>query len=528
MMSQGDQAPATGMAEALVGGGEMGVLRESETWYRSLFEAIDEGFCVIEAVGEPEAPSNYRYLVANPAFETHTGLHNVVGKTIRELLPDVEEDWLHTYDRVARTGEPLRFERFLAPLGRWLNLYALRVGAPAQRRVAVLFTDITARKRADGALRASEERFRGFAENFPDGLWIADTPTRRFTYLSPAFAHLWGVPRESLRGGLDCWAETVVHPDERAGALDTLARLSAGETVVSEHRVIRLSDGAVRWLRDTGFPIRDEMGVVRRIAGISQDSTPIKELEQAREEFLASVTHELQTPLTSIRAGLVLLEVGAGVALGPDERTLLAAMRRNAERLRLLIADLLAARALQSAALEPERAAVDLSAVAAAAVAAVRPLLEEKGQPLELDLPAALPVVGDARLLEQVVVNLLVNAHRHTPAGTRIAVTGWVDDAGDGEDVAETVRLVVRDNGPGIPADALDAIFERFYRRNRHASGTGLGLTVARDMVGLHGGRLWAESPPGSGATFHIALPRRTPAAGEPNGPRAGDGEDGL
>jgi signal transduction histidine kinase len=217
------------------------------------------------------------------------------------------------------------------------------------------------------------------------------------------------------------------------------------------------------------------------------------------EEFVATVSHELQTPLTALRAGLTLLELGAGPMLGPAERELLEAMRRNAERLRLHIADLLTARALQGDAPPPARAPVDLRAVVTDAVAAVQPLIREKRQPLELDLPAPLPVAGDARLLEQAVVNLLANAQRHTPPGTHITVSGRAR--------SDEVHLAVHDTGPGIPASALEAIFERFRRLGEAPSSTGLGLAIARDAVRLHGGRLWAESAEGRGATFHLVLP---------------------
>ncbi|MBA2278663.1 MAG: HAMP domain-containing histidine kinase [Chloroflexia bacterium] len=131
------------------------------------------------------------------------------------------------------------------------------------------------------------------------------------------------------------------------------------------------------------------------------------------------------------------------------------------------------------------------------AVASVLPLIREKGQALVVDLPEPLPVAGDPRRLEQVVVNLLANAHRHTPTSTRIAISGGVR-SGD-------VVLSVSDDGPGIPADELEAIFERYHRLA--GTGSGLGLAIARGIVELHGGRIWAESETGRGTTIHIVLP---------------------
>jgi len=125
-------------------------LRESEERYRTLFEAIDEGFCIIEKVDtKPSALSDFRYLIANPSFATQAGVANVVGKTIREAFPGESQEWFDIYDAVLRTGEAIRFERDLSTQGRVLELYAFRLDDATQRRVAVIFADITARKRAE-------------------------------------------------------------------------------------------------------------------------------------------------------------------------------------------------------------------------------------------------------------------------------------------------------------------------------------------------------------------------------------------
>ena len=123
-------------------------LRESEQRYRTLFDSIDEGFCIIEQVqGEKGAPLDFRYLEANPAFEIQSGLRDVVGKTIRQVAPGITEDWFATYDSVVRTGMPIRFERDLTPADRVLELYVFRLEPEALRRIAIIFKDVTARNR---------------------------------------------------------------------------------------------------------------------------------------------------------------------------------------------------------------------------------------------------------------------------------------------------------------------------------------------------------------------------------------------
>ncbi len=237
------------------------------------------------------------------------------------------------------------------------------------------------------------------------------------------------------------------------------------------------------------------------------EAARLAELDRLRREFISSVSHELRTPLTSARLGIGMLQTRVDGRLGPDEREVVTVVRRNIERLTLHVDDLLAINQADAGVLQLKREPLDLRAVVADAAAAVQPLLADKGQALEVELATPLPVDGDARRLEQVFVNLLGNAHEHTPAGTRIAVSGW--------DTGAEVRLTVRDDGPGIPEGQLEGIFERFRRLDKEGGGSGLGLAVTKAIVELHGGRVWAESPPGAGAAFHIALPRAAPAGAD-------------
>ncbi len=229
----------------------------------------------------------------------------------------------------------------------------------------------------------------------------------------------------------------------------------------------------------------------------------LAELDRLRAEFLATISHDLRTPLTAARAALRLVALSAGDRLRPDERALLDNGRRNTERLGRLIDDLLALNQLTSGTLRLAREPVDLREVVAGAAAAVEPLIRDKGQGLAVALPEPLPGEGDHCRLEQALVNLLANAHRHTPPGTRIAVEGWV--------AADELRIVVRDDGPGIPPPEHEAIFRRFHRLDPPGAavgGQGLGLAIARGLLELHAGRIWVESAPGCGAAFHVALPR--------------------
>ena len=238
-----------------------------------------------------------------------------------------------------------------------------------------------------------------------------------------------------------------------------------------------------------------DRALLTRAAG---QATQMAELDRRTREFTAGISHELRTPLGAVELALGLLADGASGPLPPAARELLDIARRNSRRLTILVEDLLTVHQLDAGMLAIRRAPLDLRDVVADAAAALAPLLEEKGQALDLDLPAPLPVDGDVRRLGQVATNLLANAHRHTPAGTLITAVGTAD--------ADAIRLVVGDNGPGVPAGERERIFARHHRREA-GGGSGLGLALVRAIVERHGGRVWAEDVPGGGASFHVALP---------------------
>src|SRR6476661_6975173 len=151
-------------------------LADSEQRYRTLFNSIDEGFCIIEFFDGPHGPlSDYVHIEANPAYALHAGIPNVVGQKLREMVPDEADGWAELYGSVLRTGVPIRFERELVATGRYLELAAFRIEPPSRRQVAVLFQDVTARKRAEQALRDINETLeRRVAEALAERRVLAD------------------------------------------------------------------------------------------------------------------------------------------------------------------------------------------------------------------------------------------------------------------------------------------------------------------------------------------------------------------
>ena len=162
-------------------------LEESELKFRTLFESMDEGYCVIEMVFDADArPADYRFLEVNPAFEKHTGIQNAQGKLMREIAPDHDAHWFETYGRVAVTGEAIRFENYAKALDdRWFDVYAFRLGGHGSHKVAILFSDISDRKASEDALRLSENRSRTILESITDGFFALDHDWR-ITYINSA------------------------------------------------------------------------------------------------------------------------------------------------------------------------------------------------------------------------------------------------------------------------------------------------------------------------------------------------------
>jgi two-component system phosphate regulon sensor histidine kinase PhoR len=234
------------------------------------------------------------------------------------------------------------------------------------------------------------------------------------------------------------------------------------------------------------------------------DVTELRRLESLRRDFVANASHELRTPIAAVRSATETLRFGA---LEDPEAAVrfLDIIERNAQRLQSLVEDMLELSKLESNEFKLKREPVELQRVVPIVLALFRERAEKKGVRLSAELPAALPAIeGDARALEHVLSNLVDNAVKYCPPGSRILVGGSHDEA--------RVKLVVSDTGPGIAPEHLSRVFERFYRidagRSRELGGTGLGLSIVKHMVEAMRGKVSVESTVGVGSTFRVALHR--------------------
>ncbi len=261
-------------------------LRESEERYRSLFESIDEGFCVIEMLFDGAGrPVDYRFIEVNPAFEKQAGMQKATGKRMLEFVSHIERHWLENYGRVAMTGESIRFAAEYKSLDSWFDVYAFRVGEPAERKVAVLFNNITARKQSEAALIESEARFRSMSDHSPMMLWVTDA-NGMCTHLNERWYAFTGqTPAMGLGFG---WLDAV-HPEDRAKAEKDFVAANARRAPYKAEYRLRGRDGSYRWAIDAASPRFSVRGEYLGHIGSVIDIQDRKEVEQAlrksRERF---------------------------------------------------------------------------------------------------------------------------------------------------------------------------------------------------------------------------------------------------
>lgn len=282
------------------------VLNEELPAYQSIFQAVEEGFCVVEMLFDHKnQPVDYRFLETNKSFERQTGLQHARGRRIRELVPAIEQHWFDIYGQVALTGQPAWFEQRAAELHRWFDVLAFRVGAPSQRYVAVLFQDDTARKRAEDALRQSEEHFRVVANLVPDLLWT-NAPAGATDWCNQRWLEYTGQTLEEVLGY--GWTN-VIHPDDRAQSRRCFqAAVDAGQPLHLEHR-IRSASGEYRWFQVQVMPFTQQQGQILQWVGAATDiherrlaAEAVAEHKRQLEQQVAERTQALEDSQELLRS----------------------------------------------------------------------------------------------------------------------------------------------------------------------------------------------------------------------------------
>jgi PAS domain S-box-containing protein len=349
--------------------------------------------------------------------------------------------------------------------------------------------------------------------NIKDALWLADVSQKTVYFVNPAYERLWGRPAADFINDVGMF-EASLHPEDRERVVRGYADHSKGDYSI-EYRIIR-PNGEVRWVHDRVVPIRDEAGVIYRYAGLTTDITELREAEihrlqlvverekvQMLREFVAEVTHDLKTPLSSIHLKLY----QASKLEDPVKRAhVLDEVRDQAERMGSMINDLLTLSRLESMS-DPSLHRTSLNEIVVNVTQTRVGLASKKDIALTETLVQDVPLIlADEDDLGRAIGNLVDNAIHYTPRGGRVEL----ETAKEGRFAVITVR----DTGIGIAESDLPNIFKRFFRaengRAADPGGTGLGLAIVKRVVEAHSGKIDVESQVGSGTTFRVRLPLLT------------------
>ncbi|MFJ4374493.1 PAS domain-containing protein [Pseudomonas japonica] len=517
-----------------------------EDFYRFLFDTMDEGFCVIEFFDGPHGPlSDYIHVLANAAYARHAGIPNVVGQKLREMVPDEADDWVARYGAVLRTGEPLHFEQELVATGRVLSVTTFRIEPLERRQVAVLFKDVTERRRAEGALQQLNEQLeqrvlQAVAERqllaklvdnsiacvqvvSPDLRWMAinQQALRDFHYLYDEAPCVGDSVEYTLRR----------HPSDCARGLALWRRALAGEAFIETGE---FGSGERRRHYELRFNIlHDEHGTLRGAYLFAYDiSTRIAEqqrllraeeaLRQAQKmeavgQLTGGIAHDFNNLLGGILGAHELMRQRLQQERHADLGPLLDAASGSAQRAASLVHRLLAFSRQQTLLPQATHVGSLISDMQELICRSVGPSIEVRSHFAD-DL---WPTFIDPPQLESALLNLCINARDALPGGGLIDIhienLSLDEERGPPLDLAagHYLRLSVADNGLGMSAEVAARAIDPFFTTKPLGQGTGLGLSMAYGFVRQSGGQLRIVSAPGKGTRIELYLPRhhQQPAA---------------
>ncbi len=487
---------------------------------RTIVENLTEGLLITTLDGQPllwnrallrmhHLPDTDAMRQALPDFRPLLDLSTLDGRTLTPAERPIER---------LLGGRPFRDLRLrvrhVATSERRVFSFAGSVVQDTSGRSFALFTvnDVTAQSETLEALRESEQRFRAVVENIHEVFWIRDASKNQIAYVSPAFEAIWGRKTAELTDApLERWLETI-HPDDR----DRVAAAARGPCMPEQqYRVLR-PDGTVRWVRDQAYVANDASGQPRRIVGVAQDITERKQLEaqflraqrmEAIGTLAGGIAHDLNNILapTLMAAGLLkerIEDARDREMLGMVERS----ARRGAEIIRQLLTFSRGVEGSRSA-LQPRHVLKEIGGI-------IRETFPREIEFVENTPNELWPVVADATQIQQVLMNLSVNARDAMPDGGVLKITGENREIA-AEDLhlsrgalpGRYVALTVADTGCGMAPDIVDRIFDPFFTTKDPGKGTGLGLSTVLGIVRSHGGFVTVYSEPGHGSSFRVYLP---------------------
>jgi PAS domain S-box-containing protein len=472
-----------------------------------------------------------RFLRINKALTKYFGLSDpgeAIGKTDFDFF--TEEHARPAYEdeqHILRNGQPVigkeEKETWLDGRVRWVSTTKMPLRGKDGTIIGTfgLAREITKLKLAEEALRENEERFRGTFENAAVGIAHTDLEGR-WMRVNERFCAIFGYTVEELTtpGKASLHWQDLTYPEDLPASMKQLTALLAGErgSYSLEKRYVR-KDGSVIWGQADISLVRDATGKPAYLIAVVQDISERKRLEaelrralqaaeaanRAKDEFLANVSHEIRTPMNAI---LGMTELALEMEMTEDQRQCLKTVKSAADNLLGIINDLLDFAKIEAGKLELAPADFSLRAVVGDTLRALAVRAHKKGLELVYEVQPDVPdaLVGDAGRLRQILLNLVGNAIKFTDAG-EVEVSVGLESSGVATPGLTTpLRFTVRDTGIGIPKDKQERIFRAFEQEDtsttRRYEGTGLGLTIASQLVALMGGTITVDSAPGRGSTF--------------------------
>jgi len=535
--------------------------------YQALMDLVDDGFCIIQFIDGPDGPlSDYVHIESNSGYERHTGIPGIVGKTVFDVSPQDGAEWVKIYRRVLDTGQPIRFERRFAEIDRHIEVSATLADSVEQGRVAVLFRDITERKRAEEALRDSEQRATRDARHLARalsagailGTWIWALDTDHFE-LDTGFSQAMGLDPEQPASDLTLeMIVSNVHPSDRPALMEEINRAISERAAIAFQFRVRQADGQYHWIETNG---RLEGTSPRIFAGVLMDlderrailaerdraTAELFHLNQTLEQRVAEQTSKLMEQEEALRQAQKMEAVGQLTGgLAHDFNNLLTAIAGSLE--------LITSRLDEGRTDEAHRfVEAALASTERAATVTQRLLAFSRRQsllPAPTDVPALVrgmedlvrraigpqvsvttrfatdmwPAMVDGNQLENALLNICLNARDAMPDGGLIEIEAGNEtfDAGTEHLAAGAyVKLSVRDSGSGMTPEQLAKAFDPYFTTKPSGKGTGLGLSMVYGFARQTGGAALIRSQLGKGTTVELFLPRSEQAV-ETAGPPAG------
>ncbi len=540
-------------------------LRQSEERFSAILQTIEAAFAIVQVKFDADdRPVDYQFVEVNPAFERQTGV-DLHGKWVTEFAPELERFWFDAYGHVAKTGEPASFESYAQAFGRWFDVRAVRVGAPADRRIAILFNDVTQRHDAEDRLRVSESLARenvqrvqlALAAGAIIGTWNWDLRTDRFT-VDEGFARGFGLDPALGRERLSLeQIITSVHPEDRPGLIAAIDEVIARGGAYAHQYRVRRADGRYYWIEANGRVDHSPEGIALSFPGVLIDVEDRRSIEAERDRATAALralndtlelrvaertaelihaeeklrqsqkmeavgqltgglAHDFNNLLAGISGALDLM--GMRIAQGRlnDIDKYMLAAQSAAKRAAALTHRLLAFSRRQT--LDPRPLDVNLL------VEGVTELIQRTVGPSILvetvSAPDLWPASVDASQLENAILNLCINSRDAMPDGGRIIIetaNQWLDaEAALANDLpaGEYLSLTVTDTGTGMAPGVIAKAFDPFFTTKPIGEGTGLGLSMIYGFAKQSGGQVRISSELGKGTSMCIHLPRYHGEAG--------------